>query len=149
MNTQQNQLPPSTPPKLTPRDRAFWLKGPGVILTTVVVGGIVAALLYIAGAAPTGAPGRNLTPVQATVTGCRADDFSATAALTVTNTDSRARTVTIDVEYRDGSGARLDTDTAYVRDIAPGDTVKHDETTILDAAPSGTVTCLITDVDSY
>lgn len=149
MNPQHNYQAPR-PPKLTPRDRAFWTKGPGVILTTVVVGGIIAAVLWLAGMGPSSSPGPGGgEPVQVQLTGCSADDFAAKAVLTVTNTGSRARTATIGVEYRDADGARLDTDTAYVRDIAPGDTVKHDETTILDGAPSGAISCVITSVDSY
>jgi hypothetical protein len=53
--------------------------------------------------------------------------------------------VTIGIEYRDSSGARIDTDTARVRNVAPGDTVRTEETTLLDAgAPTGR--CQITSI---
>jgi hypothetical protein len=52
----------------------------------------------------------------------------------------------VKIEYRDGGGNRIDTDTAYVRNIAPGDTVRTDESTILDAVPAGSISCQIVGV---
>ncbi|MGN9894712.1 hypothetical protein [Micromonospora sp. L31] len=53
----------------------------------------------------------------------------------------------LEVEYRDVSGARLDTDTAYVGSVPAGDTVRGEESTFLNASPgSGTITCKIVKV---
>jgi hypothetical protein len=83
------------------------------------------------------------------VTSCNATGTTlatATIGLSVKNTSSSTKSATVKIEYRDGSGNRLDTDTAYVRNIAPGDTVRTDETTILDAVPAGSISCEIVDV---
>lgn len=61
------------------------------------------------------------------------------------NDGSRSDSATVSIEYRDSAGARLDTDTASVRNIAPGDTARTEESTILDAeADSGS--CRVTAV---
>lgn len=87
------------------------------------------------------------SPFTVSVTSCQADSIGiAKVGLSVTNRTSEARSATVKIEYRDGSGARLDTDTAYVRNIAPGDTARADESTILDGTPSGSIACIVTDV---
>lgn len=73
---------------------------------------------------------------------------SATVEYTVKNTGDTARGALIRIEYRDGAGNRVDTDTAYVQTIQPGDTVRAEETTMLDAAVSpGSGKCAIVGVD--
>lgn len=87
------------------------------------------------------------TKIDIKVTSCEFTDGAlptATVGYTVTNRDDRTRDVRLDIEYRDNAGARLDTDTAYVRDVAPGDTVRGEESTILDAGASDG-DCLIVD----
>lgn len=81
--------------------------------------------------------------LDATITSCEAAGRTATVTITITNRGSAARTAKVDIEYRDGSGARIDTDSVRLRDIAPGDTVRSSETTILDVTPAGTVKCAI------
>jgi hypothetical protein len=80
------------------------------------------------------------------VASCEVSGDIGKVGLVVTNKSGTTRSATISVEYRDGSGARIDTDTAYVRNIAPGDTVRTDESTFLDATPAGSVTCEVTEV---
>ncbi|WP_280841636.1 FxLYD domain-containing protein [Micromonospora sp. A200] len=81
------------------------------------------------------------------VTPCSGTGSTATIGYTVKNNGSKARRVTLEVEYRDVSGARLDTDTAYVGSVPAGDTVRGEESTFLNASPgSGTITCKIVKV---
>jgi uncharacterized protein (TIGR02588 family) len=81
------------------------------------------------------------------VTSCEGNSTTATIGFTVTNKGTKDVAVAaVRVEYRDGSGARLDTDTSYVRQIKAGDTVRGEEVTVLDAAPAGTLECGITSV---
>ena len=61
------------------------------------------------------------------------------------NNGDTTRSATVAVEYRDGDGARLDTDTVYVRSVAPGDTARSDESTFLDAE-AVSVRCVITGI---
>lgn len=100
----------------------------GVITTVVLCGGLV-----LAGAVSDRA---GLDDMDVTITSCEFSGGeilpSATVGYTVTNRGSSARSVTLRIEYRDGSGARIDTDTAYVRDVRPGDTVRGEEITLLD-----------------
>jgi hypothetical protein len=84
------------------------------------------------------------------VTGC---SFASTGSLqtakvdfTVTNTGATARSASVGIEFRDGAGNRVDTDTAYVKTVAPGDTVRASESTILDASVESTGRCLVTSV---
>lgn len=70
---------------------------------------------------------------------------SATVGLTIKNTGDAADDARISIEYRDSSGARIDTDTAYVRDIPPGDTVRTEEVTMLDA-PVTSGRCVVTGI---
>jgi hypothetical protein len=135
--------PPVKPPTKPPtgpgawKHRGFWLRGPGVIVTTIVVGLLVVGLLMLGGQSPR-SNRSPAAPFTVTVTNCDATNgalATATVSFTITNTSTTARSARVDVEYRDNNGNRLDTDTAYVRDIAPGDTVRHDESTILDADP--------------
>lgn len=84
-----------------------------------------------------------------TLSACRVTSASlnvATASFTITNTTGSTQSATLAIEYRDATGAKLDTDTAYVRGIAPGDTVRRDEPTLLDGAPAGSITCAITSI---
>ncbi|MFD0519021.1 FxLYD domain-containing protein [Paractinoplanes durhamensis] len=84
-----------------------------------------------------------------TVTGCKFSGGdvlpAATVEYTVTNNGDSARGVTVRFEYRDSAGNRIDTDTAHVKSIAPGDTVRAEETTLLDATVSSGI-CAITGV---
>jgi hypothetical protein len=84
-----------------------------------------------------------------TVTSCEAADGSlptAKVGFTIKNTSSTVQSAIVQIEYRDSAGNRVDTDRAVVRSIAPGDTVSREESTLLDAAPTGALRCAITGV---
>lgn len=137
------QPPPPARP-VSPR-LAFWTSGQGIVCIFLIAGVAVAVLVGIVNAV-SGPAAKNF---KAAVTSCEATGSTlptATIGLTVTNTSDRVRSATVKVEYRDGAGNRIDTDTAYVRNIAPGDTARTEESTILDAAPSGTMRCEIVGV---
>jgi hypothetical protein len=146
-----NYAPPgyvAPPPPKTRKD--FWLRGPGIVILFVAAGILIGVPLAIAGisTSPTGdAPAGSGFDVQVTSCEMTGDSLSsATVGLIVTNNQKRADSVRIEVEFRDGSGRRIDTDTAYIRDVAPGDTVKHEESTLLNATPTGRGTCQITSI---
>jgi hypothetical protein len=112
-----------------------------------VLGAAVLALLVIAAlAAMTG--GRSASDdVDVQVVGCTGSSGVATATVQAKNLTSDTLTARVDIEYRDGAGRRLDTDRVTLRAIAAGDTAVADESTILDAAPGGSITCVATKVD--
>lgn len=128
-----------------PPKKPFWN---AQTIVVVVLGAIflTCGVLYKTGSSASREAARSM---KVTVTGCRTSGASlpaATIEFTVTNSGSTARGATLAVEYRDESGARIDTDTARVQTIAPGDTAKGSETTILDAQVFGAITCKITNV---
>lgn len=138
--------PPQPPPQPTQPSRfgvTFWTRGPGVILVVIAAG---LMLLGIFAATEGLKPGKaNASDLDVTMTSCSITGSTAKVGLSVTNRGDRTRSVSIGIEYRDSSGARLDTDTARIWSIAPGDTARTDETTLLDAgAPSGR--CVITSI---
>lgn len=143
---QPNQWPqPQTygPPAKPPNPKlVFWTSAPGIIallaiafVCTLALAGIINRL-----------QGPTSDRFDLTVTSCSATTGTlptATVGFTITNTSSQAHSATVGIQYRDGSGARLDTDTAYVTSIRPGETVRRDETTILDGVPSGELDCQV------
>ncbi|MFI5889455.1 FxLYD domain-containing protein [Actinoplanes sp. NPDC051513] len=91
--------------------------------------------------------GRNSgTGFDVKVTKCNASGSVATIGLEVHNRSSDTQTATIRVEYHDGAGKLLDTDTALVRDIGSGDTESVDQSTILDTNADASMTCKVTAV---
>jgi hypothetical protein len=126
--------PQPAPPPANPR-REFWLKGPGVIVVVVAVGLVLFGITQVFSAVKP-KPSADVTVVSCELGGSSSLP-SATVGLQVRNTGKTTHTFAVRVEYRDGGGSRVDTDTAYARDVAPGDTVRVDETTLLDAAVSG------------
>lgn len=141
---QPQQAPP--PAKRPPTRLDFWLKGPGIIVV-IVVGGILLYGLYAAFGSG-GQPAK--VSAEARVVSCEIDSSGslpqAKVGLTVRNTGDKTRSFTVSIEYRDSAGSRIDTDTAYVRSIAPGDTARTEETTLLDASVSSGGTCAIVGV---
>lgn len=140
----QGAPPQWNPTPRAPRKHGFWSTGLG--FAVLMGGGLVVLVAVILGVAAVNRSAADALRV--TVTGCKVttgDLPSGTVEFTVTNTSSYTRTARIGIEYRDSSGSRLDTDTSVVRDIAPGDTVRSSESTLLDAgAADGT--CRITSV---
>jgi hypothetical protein len=144
---QHYAAPPVGPPAKPPNPRlVFWTSGTGVVIMLLIA--FVAVILLA------GVVNRINGPASAafdtTITSCEATGSStlatATVGLTVKNVSKSTKSATVKLEYRDGSGSRIDTDTAYVRDIAPGDTARTEESTILDAAPAGSIECVVTGV---
>lgn len=123
----------------------FFLKGPGLLITMAAAGVVIAVLALIGNALGHGG-GSVAKDIVVSVTKCDLGETTGTVGLEVTNNGSTARTVRIGLEYRDGSGRRIDTDTALVRDVQPGDKVVHDEPTFLNAAATGVGTCSVTSV---
>lgn len=134
--------PPVQPWKPKNR-REWWTKGPGVfVLIVAVVGtlGGVAAVLGEVERADTA------DDIRVRITTCELGESVGTVGLEVTNSGDETRTVRIGLEYRDGSGARVDTDSATVRDVRPGDTVRHEEPTFLNAPVTGGGECVVTSI---
>ena len=135
--------PPQQPPPQRPVGPRlkFWTSGPGILIlfaiAGVVIGGIAAVTRLVEGP-----PSKNF---DVTVVKCSSGSVldSAVVGFTITNNSDQVRSATVKVEYRDGDGNRLDTDTTYVPNIAPGDTVRKEEGTMLDADPEGAITCRI------
>lgn len=138
--------PPASPPVKPPNSKlVFWTSGQGVVCMLLIAGLLVAVLVGVINRIS----GPAADNFNVSVTSCDATTGSlptATIGFTIKNTSSKPRGATVKIEYRDGAGSRLDTDTAYVRDIQPGDTVRHEESTILDAAPADSVNCEITGI---
>ncbi len=136
----QYSPPPAKPvnPKL-----AFWTSPAGIISMLAIAGALMLVLVGVTNMI-SGPASDNF---KVSVTSCTADRSPSLATakigLSVTNTSKATRSATVKIEYRDGGGSRLDTDTAYVRNIAPGDTARAEESTLLDAVPTGTISCEI------
>lgn len=123
------QRSPAPEPVSPPRARLdWWLKGPGIMLV-IVVGGLLVALLgqlFQSGTVTTAA-------AEAKVVECAVDGSTlAVVTLTVRNTGDATATFAVDLVYRDSDGSRVDTDTAYAREVPPGETVRLQESTVLD-----------------
>jgi hypothetical protein len=123
----------------------FWTRGPGIVLIVIAAGLLLFGIYVLAG---------GLNPPKAhfdvAVTNCdatRGELPMATVGLSITNKTSTTRSAVVHIEYRDADGSRLDTDTSRVSSIAPGDTARTQESTLLDAAPSTSMTCLITGIN--
>lgn len=130
-----------------PRSRmAFWTRGPGIILITIVVG-----LLLVGVAALTlrGKPVENTHGFDATVIGCTFDNSGgstiANVDYTVKNNNRDSRRATLRIEFRDEGGHVVDDDFSETRLIGAGDSVHGSEMTFLDVAIK-TGTCEITRV---
>ncbi|WP_422751334.1 FxLYD domain-containing protein [Micromonospora sp. WMMD1219] len=132
--------PPGFYPAQPPKKSSFWGSTPGILLIVFGSLGIVAVLcvgLVMIGAVSD----RNaVKQIDAQITSCSTNGRVAKVGYTVRNSGNKARRVRLEIEYRDASGARLDTDTAYVGDVPAGDTVRGDESTFLNAE-STTVNC--------
>jgi hypothetical protein len=79
------------------------------------------------------------------VTSCTFTGSTATVGLLVVNTGDAKRDVHVQVEYRDAGGTRLKTDETAAGTVAAGDTVRLDDSTVLDAPADGG-TCTVTRV---
>lgn len=133
---QPTQIPP-IPPKRKPhwwRDLGQGGQAViiiGAILTPVLIGVVIFAT-YVERA--------KAGSIKVDITSCEytgSDAFpTATIEFTAENTSGRTETVRLKWEYRDSSGALVDTDSTRVT-IPAGDTVRGTETTILNAPADG------------
>ena len=143
--------PPGAPPGFYPpppprKKPSFWGSTGGILLIVFgsigLVGVLCGGLITIGRISDQNA----LKNIDVQVTSCTSTGVTATIGYTVKNSGSQDRRVTLKVEYRDASGARLDTDTAYVGNVPAGDTVRGEESTILNASTTGNITCKVTGV---
>lgn len=128
-------VPPPPPPYGYPPPPAPPRKGlPQWVLTLGIVLPLVLPVVFVVGMS---ALDSNRAPAEVDMTSCTFEggDTLPTGKLgyTLKNTSSSTRSYTLKIEYRDGSGNRVDTDTAFVRNVAAGDTVRAEEITLLDA----------------
>lgn len=134
-------------PPPPPVRKSFWSSSGGIL---TIIGICFGALVVLCGGmAVIGRAGDNaaLSKIDVQLTSCGGTGSVAKVGYSVTNNGGQNRRVTIELEYRDSSGARLDTDTAYVGEVPAGDTVRGEESTILNATPAnGAVTCKVTKV---
>ncbi|MBF9129381.1 hypothetical protein I0C86_10405 [Plantactinospora sp. S1510] len=129
--------------------RSFWSSPGGVFaIIGIIVGSVVVVCvgLAIAGALMSGSAASKMDASVVSCTFTPGPLSSATVGIQVKNNGVSTRTAKVGIEYRDGSGNRIDTDTAYVRNIRPGDTARVEETTLLDAEVTSAGTCKIVDV---
>lgn len=144
--------PPAWPGQQPPK-RSFWWTGAGAWAAVGIgVGGVavlaVAAIVVLSsvrGPASTGSG----SSMDVKLVSCEFRGgplASVTVGYTVTNTGDRAGDAAVRFEYRDAAGRRVDTDSGYVRSISPGDTVRSEELTLLDAEVSSGQ-CRIVGVD--
>jgi hypothetical protein len=141
--------PPPVQPWKAKSRKEWWTKGPGIVLLLVGAGLLIGLLSVVLGAVNPATPARQQLQVE--ITSCEFDGAdiglpSATVGLQITNTGSTAKGARVEIEYRDGGGARVDTDTAYVKSIAPGDVARHEETTLLDAGVTSGGSCHVVGV---
>lgn len=135
--------PPQPPP---PRKGSFWGTSGGILL--IVFGSIAILGVVCVGLVTVGriSDSNSAKQIDVTLTSCGGTGSVAKVGYTVTNNGGQARRVTLKLEYRDASGARLDTDTAYVGSVPAGDTVRGEESTILNATSDSTITCKVVSV---
>ncbi|MFI6266170.1 FxLYD domain-containing protein [Micromonospora sp. NPDC051006] len=139
--------PPGFYPPPRPPQKKHFLATPGGIFlvvfgTVALMGAICVGLVTVGRVSDNNA----VKQLDVQVTSCTGTSSVATIGYTVKNNGNEDRRVTLKVEYRDSSGARLDTDTAYVGSVPAGDTVRGEESTVLNASPGSSITCKIVDV---
>jgi hypothetical protein len=128
-------MPPSRPAK-----QNFWTTLPGAATILVIL-----ALLAVSVWSGARESRARTAKMRVEVTACDFAGATAKVGLMVRNTGDAPRSAQIAIEYRDASGTRVDTDSATAREVAPGDTVRLEETTLLDV-PTDEGTCRIATV---
>lgn len=132
---------PGPPPKPVNPKLVFWTSAPGIISMLAIMGALVVILVAISNHLYGPASDNFKVNVTSCDTSGSESLTTATIGLSVKNLSKATRTATVKIEYRDSGGNRIDTDTAYVRNIAAGDTARTEESTLLDAPPSGALRC--------
>jgi hypothetical protein len=120
---------------------------PGFFTTVPGAITIVAIIAALAGLAWVGARSGKaaVAKMRVEVTSCTFAGSTATVGLLVVNNGDAVRDAHIQVQYRDAGGERLDTNETTARAVGPGETVRLEESTILDA-PANAGTCTVTRV---
>ncbi|MFI2650218.1 hypothetical protein [Micromonospora fulviviridis] len=141
------QGPPGFYPPPPPKKPSFWGSTVGILTIIGICGGallvICLGLVLIGGISDRNAASK----IDVQLTSCGGSGSVAKVGYSVTNNGDQARRVRLDIEYRDSSGARLDTDTAYVGSVPAHDTVRGEESTILNATPgNSSLSCKIVKV---
>ncbi|MEU5791317.1 hypothetical protein ABZ754_26800 [Micromonospora purpureochromogenes] len=139
---------PFYPAPVTPKRKSFWSSTGGIL--TIVFGSlalvvVVLLCMPLGLMAMIGDRGDAVSKMEVRVTSCEVFGSVAKVGFSVKNIGDKTRSATLKIEYRDSAGARLDTDTLYVRNVAPGDTVRGEESTILDV-PTTSGSCKIVGV---
>ncbi|MGS2620218.1 hypothetical protein ACVCAH_38050, partial [Micromonospora sp. LZ34] len=137
---------PFYPAPVPPKRKSFWSSTGGILtivfgsLALVVVVVLCMPLVLVGMIGDRAAVSK--TKMEVRVTSCEVFGSVAKVGFSVKNIGDKTRSATLKIEYRDSAGARLDTVTSYVRNVAPGDTVRGEESTILDA-PTTSGSCKI------
>lgn len=139
---------PFYPAPVPPKRKSFWSSTGGIL--TIVFGSlalvvVVVLCMPLGLIAMIGDRGDAVSKMEVRVTSCEVFGSVAKVGFSVKNIGDMTRSATLKIEYRDSAGARLDTDTSYVRNVAPGETVRGEVSTILDA-PTTSGSCKIVKV---
>ncbi|MDH6463804.1 hypothetical protein M2302_004001 [Micromonospora sp. A200] len=141
---------PFYPAPVPPKRKSFWSSTGGILtivfgsLALVVVVLLCTPLVLLAMIGDRGDRAA-VSKMEVRVTSCEVFGSVAKVGFSVKNIGDTTRSATLKIEYRDSAGARLDTTTSYVRNVAPGDTVRGEESTILDV-PTTSGSCKIVEV---
>lgn len=136
---------PGAPTRPVSPRLAFWTSPAGVVSLLAIAGAVILAIALITDAFSPSPADR----FKVQVTSCSATSgplATATVGFTIENTGDSTASATVSIEYRDADGSRLDTDTSTVRNLPAGETARQDESTILNAVPTGALTCRITGI---
>ncbi|MFG3710093.1 FxLYD domain-containing protein [Micromonospora sp. NPDC047730] len=139
--------PPYGPPT-APKRQSFWASPGGIFL--IIFGSLALVGLICGGVLALGklSSDRASGNLDAQVTSCNASSSVAEVGVSVKNNGRETVDARVRFEYRDATGARLDTDSTTIRNITPGDTARANESTFLDAPPGSTIECRIVGVSA-
>lgn len=138
--------PPTPPPAGWPQmyGPPPKLRAPNWKLFGIILGGVlggIALLFTLLAIMPSAAD-----DVEVHITSCENNGLAATAGYVATNRGDSTTTVTISVEYQNYLGEKVDDDVETSQDIAPGQTLRGEVTTFLDAEMGNKGQCVLTGV---
>ncbi|MEV4620890.1 FxLYD domain-containing protein [Asanoa sp. NPDC049573] len=128
------------PPSPRPAKQNFWTTWPGAATLAVIL-----ALLAVSVWSGARESRARTAKMLVEVTSCDFAGRTAKVGLTVHNSGTTARSAQVAIEFRDAAGTRIDTASATAREVAPGDTVTLEESTLLDV-PTESGTCHVATV---
>ncbi|REF97238.1 hypothetical protein DFJ67_3235 [Asanoa ferruginea] len=120
-----------------PAKPGFWDTLPGVFTVLGLLALVTLVVLLRVG------NGRSQSDLVADIASCEFHGSSVAVSLTIRNDGEEAGSARIEWEYRDAKGGVVGKDSVVVSDAAPGQTVRREVTTSLDA-PTSKGTCEIT-----